>query len=150
MQYSRNSFERYRIPPNTSRNQSSQDFSPRSHYQEYCFPPNNDDGTNLHIKIIFNECCDKNNALDGYQKDEDSEYTRFVSIPNGNIRISNYKLIKTDGPKKNLSTSLQAKPNRRIYLPEPELDIIRSESNNEVLFRKSFKPISGNKKKLFN
>lgn len=143
MQNSRNSFERYRIP-NSSRNQSSEDFSPRSYFQEYCFPSNND-GTNLQIKITFNEFCDRKNVFDDYHKKEDTEYTKFVSIPNGNIRISNYKMVKKDGPKKKLNSSLRTKLNREIYLPEPEPDIIQSESNNQVLFRKSFKPISGKK-----
>ncbi|RNA00943.1 hypothetical protein BpHYR1_041774 [Brachionus plicatilis] len=122
-------------------NQSSAEMSPRNDYLEYHLHPNNC-GTNFQIKIILNECHDMPNSYENFHKIEDTECTKFISIPNGNIRISNYKMAKNKVPTDELTSSSKTNLNRNIYLPEPEPDIVKSESNNQVLFRKSFKPIS--------
>lgn len=141
MQNSRNSFERYRIPISPL-NHSSAEISPRNDFLECRLRPNNF-GTNLEIRIILNDFFDKNYSYENYHKIEDSENTKFISLPNGNVRISNYKMAKNKSKDNDLNSSSRTTINRQIYLPEPQLDIVKSQSNNQVLFRKSFKPVSG-------
>ncbi|CAF0787756.1 unnamed protein product [Brachionus calyciflorus] len=158
MQDSINSFERYRIgsyPYETKENTvSTFQVPPIRYYKErrkLDYHDSYDQG--IHVKIILNENLPCNDSLNDYKKLEDTEYSRVIKIPNGNIKISQYKMIKNDKYQDHSKDNNdEIRPykvsylNRSIYLPSPQT--IRSELNDEVLFRKSFKTNLSEEKSL--